>query len=95
MPNPSAMEAMVTGPSCAYGTLSTYNAPWAGVQTGAAPNNNSGYYVVPNYAAIGVDALSKPFGIPGNCNGYFSLTSAYGPNAANCSTNYITRLCNQ
>lgn len=87
-------EIGVAGPACNYAHLATYNLPWAGTAQ-AAPNTNSGFYVVPNYSAIGVDALTKPHGMVGGCNGYFSLTSAYGKDAGACSTQYISRLCNQ
>ena len=85
----------VNGPSCSYNSLSNYNGySKRGMNhPQVAPTTTSGMYIVPDYAAIGYNALSHG-GSP-SCAGYFTINSAYGVNANNCSTKYMKRLCNQ
>ena len=88
-------ESTVNGPSCSYVSLSNYNGySKRGMNhPQVAPTTTSGMYIVPDYAAIGYNALSHG-GSP-SCAGYFTINSAYGVNANNCSTKYMKRLCNQ
>lgn len=89
----SSTEYTNAGPSQAgwsYNTLSTYNnannimAPLTAGTTVCAQT-------IPQWGAIGYSALTH--GVPPSGNKYFSIRDAYGANASNCSTQYLTRLC--
>ena len=82
------------GPACSYKTLSNYNGSSPGTMVTPRANSTSGYYVVPTYEAPGYDTLTNPHGGSGNCNGFFSIDSAYGSGAANCNQQYTKMLCN-
>jgi len=89
--------------SCNYASLSRYNAQYGGVVSGPdmmappstyPPNTGvrPGSYIVPAYSAIGYSALQHGQSMP-SCNGYFNITSAYGPNAGSCQTQYMNSTC--
>jgi hypothetical protein len=91
------MSYTVNGPSCDYVSLSKYNSSSAGTlgnPTYMKASDVVGHYVVPNYSSIGYNALTHGNTSP-SCSGYFSINSAYGPNAANCNTQYMNSPCNQ
>ena len=77
------------GAACTYASLCDYNqgGAMAPVPHGAA----TGKYIVPQYKAIGYDALSH--GGMGSCAGYFNINSAYGQGAGKCNQAYVTSLC--
>ena len=87
--------ATTTENSCSYQQV--------GQQCGCGPQNKlrsngvnpvptAGQYVVPDYGAIGYDALTHGVG-GGGCNNYFNIEQAYGTGAGSCSTTYSTRAC--
>lgn len=84
----------VNGPSCSYATLDSYNGSRKGAlgHPQVSPTTVVGTYIVPQYDAIGYNALVK--GGP-SCAGYPNIKQAYGDNANNCNTKYMSRLCNQ
>ena len=84
----------VNGPSCSYNNLSNYNGySKRGINhPQVAPTTTRGYYITPDYAAIGYNALMHGSNMP-SCAGYFTIDSAYGKNANNCSTQYQKRTC--
>ena len=84
----------VNGPSCSYASLGGYNGTKKGGvgHPQVAPTTVVGTYIVPDYGAIGYNALT--FGGP-TCAGYPDITTAYGKGASNCNTKYMSRLCNQ
>lgn len=86
----------VKGASCSYVPLKDYNSTTPGsLGSPAVPSATvSGYYVVPNYAAIGYSALTHDASSP-SCSGYFNIQDAYGANAAQCNTQYSQSPCNQ
>jgi hypothetical protein len=86
----------VNGPSCSYNTLNNYNGySKRGINhPQVAPTTTSGIYIVPDYASIGYNALTHGGQGP-SCAGYFTIDGAYGKNANNCSTKYMTRVCKQ
>ena len=85
----------VNGASCSYTNLANYNASAPGtLGTPAIPASTViGYQIVPQYSAIGYDALTHG-GVSPSCNGYFNVTNAYFPGAENCNTQYYNRPCN-
>ena len=87
---------LVNGPSCSYNTLNNYNGySKRGINhPQVAPTTTSGIYIVPDYASIGYNALTHGGQGP-SCAGYFTIDGAYGKNANNCSTKYMTRVCKQ
>jgi hypothetical protein len=88
------MSNTVQGLSCSYVNLSNYNSTSEG-SLGSPPLRAatvSGSYVVPNYAPIRYDALSHGDTQP-SCSGYFNIKGAYGANAADCNTEYMTSDC--
>jgi hypothetical protein len=92
------MSDTVNGSSCSYTNLQNYNSSTAGslghpAERSVRATTVSGNYVVPNYSAIGYNALTH--GEQGSCSGYFNITSAYGANANNCNTQYSNSPCNQ
>ena len=78
----------VGGSACAYTQLGCYlgsNPTMPPVN----PGTTQGMYVVPNYSAIGYDALTH--GNNGSsCGSYFNINDAYG---TNFNTGFSTRLC--
>ena len=80
--------------ACNFATLSTYNAlnnP-ANLTTPVVPLTTAvGFQLVPAYTRSGYDALQRSGQFP--CNGYPSITGAYGSGANNCQTQYVKRLC--
>ena len=85
----------VNGASCSYTNLANYNASAPGTlgQPAVPASTVIGMQVVPNYAAPGYDTLTHGGAAP-SCSGYFTVQSAYGPNAAECNTQYYNRPCN-
>ena len=85
----------VNGPACSYNSLSNYNGTSKRSinHPQVAPGTTSGYYIVPDYSAIGYNALSH--GSAPSCAGYFTIDGAYGKNSNNCSTKYMKRASNQ
>jgi hypothetical protein len=85
----------VNGPSCSYTNLANYNTSSKGHMghPQVSPTTVVGTYIVPEYGAIGYNALTH--GDAPTCGGYFDITSAYGKTANNCNTKYMNRLCNQ
>ena len=77
------------GAPCSYRSLCGYNqgGAMAPVPQGAVV----GKYIVPQYNAIGYDALTH--GAGGNCGGYFNINSAYGGGSGKCNQGYVTKLC--
>jgi hypothetical protein len=63
-----------------------------GNSNGVNPVPTSGQYVVPDYGAIGYDALTHG-NAGGGCNNYFNIEQAYGAGAGSCSTSYSVRAC--
>jgi hypothetical protein len=88
------MSDTVHGSSCSYTNLQNYNSSAAGTlgKPAVPPTTVSGSYVVPNYSAIGYNALTHDAKGP-SCTGYFDITTAYGAGAANCDTQYSSRAC--
>lgn len=86
----------VKGASCSYVDLKSYNSTSAGsLGSPAVPSATvSGYYVVPNYSAIGYSALTHDSSMP-SCSGYFNIQKAYGVGADQCNTQYSQSPCNQ
>jgi hypothetical protein len=87
-------NASVNGPSCSYANLGNYNgtSKRAMGHPQVAPTTVAGSYIVPDYGAIGYNALT--LGGP-SCAGYPDIQKAYGAGASNCNTKYMNRLCNQ
>ena len=82
--------------ACTYNSLSKY----FGNRSTLAPVpksivENEGEYVTPNYKPITYNTLVSHDGIPQSCSGYYNIGSAYGKDAANCSTKFETRSCNK
>ena len=94
------MSDSVHGSSCSYTNLSNYNQKSAGTLGTPAvpPTTVSGSYVVPNYGAIGYNALSHDSTTP-SCSGYFNICNAYGgcdsQGGFNCGTSFSRSACNQ
>lgn len=90
------MSDTVNGSSCSYTSLSNYNSSAPGTLGSPAVKRSSvsGSYVVPNYSAIGYDALTHN-NAPPSCNGYFNISNAYGADAGSGKTNYRMSPCNQ
>ena len=90
------MSDTVNGASCSYVSLANYNSSAPGsLGSPAVPTNTvSGVYVVPNYSAIGYNALTHDSSSP-SCSGYFNIASAYGAGASQCNTQYHQSPCNQ
>ena len=91
------MSYTVNGTSCDYVSLANYNSSSAGTlgnPTYMHATDVVGHYVVPNYSAIGYNALTHGGATP-SCSGYFNIASAYGANAGNCNTQYMNSSCNQ
>ena len=90
------MSDTVHNSSCSYVNLQNYNSQAAGTLGKPAVSRNasavSGYYVVPNYSAIGYNALTHGQQQP-SCSGYFDITSAYGAGASQCDQQYSNRTC--
>ena len=82
---------MSKGPACGYASLCNYNSNGQMAPLPANARNVSGKYIVPAWNAIGYSALTH--GNSASCGGYFGIEAAYGKNAGNCSTNYVTSLC--
>ena len=89
--------------SCNYASLSRYNAQYSGIVSGPDQMGpqmtyppftgvKPGSYIVPAYSAIGYSTLQHNQNVP-SCNGYFTITSAYGANAGNCQTQYMNSPC--
>jgi len=73
--------------SCGYGSLGDYSNTMAGCDAGAV----SGVMIIPQYAAIGYDALQH--GDPCACGSYPSILDAYGAGAGSCNQVYSTTVC--
>ena len=90
----------VHGSGCNYPNLSNYNMKSAGTLGTPAvpPTTVSGSYIVPNYGAIGYNALTHNMAMP-SCSGYFNICNAYGgcdqQGAFNCKTSFSSSPCNQ
>lgn len=75
--------------SCQYAPLGQYTGDYS-MGVPFQGKVSSGNYIVPQWGAIGYDALTNK--VP-NCSGYFDVNSAYGSDAGNCQTTYRTSLC--
>jgi len=82
-----------------YSNTSVNSSPCAYTQLGSYLGSNSphhapvsGTYLVPQWGAIGYDALTHG-GTAGSCNSYFNINHAYGNGSGNCHTKYTRRLC--
>lgn len=82
--------AMVKGAGCDYNHLGNYLGS-NNMMAPATAGQISGVYIVPQYGAIGYDALTH--GDSNNCGSHFTITDAYGAGAGMCNTSYTTRLC--
>ena len=80
----------VNSSPCAYTQLGSYLGSNSPHHLNAGPS--SGSMVVPQWGAIGYDALTHG-GAAGSCNSYFNINHAYGYGAGNCHTKYTRRLC--
>jgi len=80
-------QPMSNGAPCSYNSLGAYNQ--GGAMAPVPHGSVTGKYVVPQYKAIGYDALTRG----GNCSGYPSIHKAYGAGAGKCNQAYVTSLC--
>jgi len=79
-------------PGCGYSSINAYqSSSFHGPGYADAVNVSAGYYIVPDINPV----LSYDTLVKGNsCNGYASITSAYGVNAENCCPPYKKICCN-
>lgn len=75
---------------CGYNSLGCYYGERS-VMPALRAGTTKNVFVVPQYSAIGYDALTH--GQSGSCQQYFNIMSAYGKDAGSCQTRYSTRLC--
>jgi len=92
MPSSEYANASVGSSPCTYNTLGNYSAK-AGMGPAVAKGTVVGRQIIPQYGAIGYKTLLHGDGTP-SCNGYFNIQSAYGSGSGNCSTSYVSRVCN-
>ena len=96
--NPDCRGSAVTDDACSYKQVREQVREQCRSQGGTLNNLRSnagivpGQYIVPNYEAIGYDALTHG-NAGGGCNNYFNIEQAYGSGAGSCSTSYSVRAC--
>lgn len=74
-----------------YAILSRYNVFERGMNP-PLPVIRKGEYILPTYLPQSYNALNH--GLPYNNSGYFTVKGAYGENAYDTVTKYVSRLCN-
>jgi len=77
---------------CNYASLCNYYSQGDIVQNTRNARPTVGLQVVPQFNAIGYNALTH--GQKGGCGSYFNIISAYGENADTCDQLYMSRMCN-
>lgn len=84
------MSDTVHGASCSYTNLSNYNSSSDANLNSPAfrASSTTSHYVIPQYGSVGYTTLTHDK-IDPSCVGYFNIQSAYGPNAEDCTTQYV------
>ena len=82
--------------ACNFTTLGRYNDVMAGTMqhsraSASGHNEHTGVNIVPVFGAPSYPTLTH--GQPPSCTGHFTITQAYGANAANCNPRFVERLC--
>jgi hypothetical protein len=91
MPSSEYANSSVGSSPCTYNTLGKYNTK-NGMGPAVAQGTVVGRQIVPQYGAIGYKTLLHGGDTPG-CSGYFNIQNAYGSGSDNCSTSYVSRIC--
>jgi|TARA_B100000902_G_C27294063_1_gene908882 hypothetical protein len=89
-------QAGYVGNGCSYANLQNYNIVpqnMGYMNTPPIPKSTTqNLYIVPNFSAIGYDALTHGLKTP-TCSGFYNITDAYGKGANNCNAQYIKQSC--
>lgn len=89
-------NSAVQGGACAYTNLSYYNNGAQGMASAPAAAAAAKTLIVPGYnASAGYNTLQGWGGPVPTCSGYGTLYSAYGSNSGGCSSQFVSKLCQQ